>query len=128
MQFICIEDDELKLNFDAFFCVSFFLFERNFKLNFLMEMKFDFKATPKEKFSFDEDVEYSSGSDFDDDEDPDKIEVPGMYTPYQIPRYSKQNPANISCLNQAAGKTWQHRLNLANSTKLNHQVVAVAPQ
>ncbi|KAG4065553.1 hypothetical protein HA402_013323 [Bradysia odoriphaga] len=34
-------------------------------------------ATPKEKFSFDEDVEYSSGSDFDDDEDPDKIEVPG---------------------------------------------------
>lgn len=37
------------------------------------------QATPKENFTYDEEVEYSSGSDFDDDEDPDKIEVPGKF-------------------------------------------------
>jgi hypothetical protein len=28
----------------------------------------------------DEDLDNMSGSDFDDDEDPDKIEVPGQYS------------------------------------------------
>lgn len=30
----------------------------------------------------DDDLDISSGSDFDDDEDPDKIEVPGMFKCY----------------------------------------------
>lgn len=35
------------------------------------------QANPKEMFE-DDDLDVSSGSDFDDDEDPDKIEVPGI--------------------------------------------------
>lgn len=35
------------------------------------------QANTKEMFEDDE-LDVSSGSDFDDDEDPDKIEVPGM--------------------------------------------------
>lgn len=34
------------------------------------------QANTKEMFE-DDDLDISSGSDFDDDEDPDKIEVPG---------------------------------------------------
>lgn len=37
----------------------------------------NFQANTKEMFEDDE-LDVSSGSDFDDDEDPDKIEVPGM--------------------------------------------------
>lgn len=33
----------------------------------------------KTKEMFEEDLDISSGSDFDDDEDPDKIGVPGIF-------------------------------------------------
>lgn len=38
------------------------------------------QANKKDSESFeDDDVDLTSGSDFDDDEDPDKIEVPGNF-------------------------------------------------
>lgn len=50
-------------------------------LNNVFFLYFLNQANKKDSETFD-DVDISSGSDFDDDEDPDKIEVPGNFSLY----------------------------------------------
>lgn len=45
----------------------------------LQHLIYLFISKAKTKEMFEEDLDISSGSDFDDDEDPDKIEVPGKF-------------------------------------------------
>lgn len=49
------------------------------------------QANTKEMFE-DDDLDISSGSDFDDDEDPDKIEVPGKWILHHFTSFQSEIP------------------------------------
>lgn len=69
---------DIQLNVQ-FLCAAFIEFHLLIKSFSLHKIFFYFEqATKKESLGFEDDDFEMSGSDFDDDEDPDKIEVPGL--------------------------------------------------